>query len=126
VIAKPPNQEIVSAGFDLLRGYFSALRPDGDPQLTIDALLADGRVFAGLEGEAPSREVQRVLERLPGAAPDLTAMRVLSGTGYALIRPLLPDPTTLGSLMRRKMTPVTEPLQAQVAQLRGSARQGDR
>ena len=33
----------------------------------------------------------------------------------------LPDPTTLGSLMRRKMTPVTEPLQAQLAQLRGSS-----
>jgi hypothetical protein len=121
VIAKPPNQEIVSAGFDLLRDYFWALRPDGDPQLTIDALLADGRVFAGLENEPPSSGVQRVLERLPGAALDLAAMRVLSGTGYGLIRPLLPDPTTLGSLMRRKMTPVTEPLQAQLSQLRGGA-----
>jgi hypothetical protein len=121
VIAKPPNQDIVSAGFDLLRSYFSALRPDGDPHLTIDALLADGRSFAGLEGGQPAPAVQRVLERLPGAAPDLAAMRVLSGTGYGLIRPLLPDPTTLGSLMRRKMTPVTQPLQAQLAQLRGGA-----
>ena len=48
-------------------------------------------------------------------------MRVLSGAGYGLIRPVLPDPTTLGSLMRRKLTPVTEPLQAQLAQLLGKA-----
>lgn len=119
VVDKPPNQDIVSAGFDLLRGYFSALRPDGDPNLTIDELLADGRGFAGLEQESVSPEVRGVLERLPGVAQDLMAMRVLSGTGYGLIRPLLPDPTTLGSLMRRKLTPVTELLQAQLEQLRG-------
>ncbi|NBC49989.1 MAG: sulfur reduction protein DsrS [Gammaproteobacteria bacterium] len=121
VLSKPPNQEIVSAGFDLLREYFYVLRPEGDPNLAIEPLLADGRAFAGLDGEVASEPVQRVLERLPAAAPDLAAMRVLSGTGYGLIRPLLPDPTTLGSLMRRKLTPVTEPLQAQLDQLRGRA-----
>jgi hypothetical protein len=119
VLSKPPNQEIVSAGFDLLREYFYVLRPEGDPDLAIEPLLADGRAFAGLDGEVASESVQRVLERLPAAAPDLAAMRVLSGTGYGLIRPLLPDPTTLGSLMRRKLTPVTEPLQAELDQLRG-------
>lgn len=119
VLSKPPNQEILSAGFDQLRGYFAVLRPEGDPNLAIEPLLADGQAFAGIGGETPSGPVQRVLERLPAAAPDLAAMRVLSGTGYGLIRPLLPDPTTLGSLMRRKLTPVTEPLQAQLDQLRG-------
>ncbi len=164
VFAKPPNQDIVSAGFDLLRGYFAVLRPRGDPNLTIDALLADGQAFVGLgeeatglsEGQAiqtaqtrqidPAGEVvsgrnagtasapvsnpipasaavseqaQRILERIPGAAPDLASMRVLSGTGYGLIRPLLPDPTTLGSLMRRKLTPAIDPLQAQIKQLLG-------
>jgi hypothetical protein len=127
VLSKPPNQDIVTAGFDLLRGYFSVLRREGDPGLAIEPLLADGRAYAGL-GEAtasepspalPSEPVRRVLERLPSAAQDLKAMRVLSGTGYGLIRPVLPDPTTLGSLMRRKLTPVTEPLLAQLDQLRG-------
>jgi hypothetical protein len=147
VLAKPPNQDIVSAGFDLLRGYFSVLRREGDPNLSIDALLADGQAFAGLDGastapeavsgdaimgdpvsspasDGVSPQVQRILERRPEAAPDLAAMRVLSGTGYGLIRSLLPDPTTLGSLMRRKLTPVTEPLQAQIARLRGSTSLG--
>ncbi|MBK1617242.1 sulfur reduction protein DsrS [Lamprobacter modestohalophilus] len=132
VLAKPPNQDIVSAGFDLLRGYFAVLRPEGDPNLTIEALLADGEAFAGLGGDtrggvaideagsAPiAEQVQRILERLPAAAPDLAAMRVLSGAGYGLIRPLLPDPTTLGSLMRRKLTPAIDPLQAQISRLLG-------
>jgi hypothetical protein len=128
VLSKPPNQEILSAGFDLLRGYFSVLRPEGDPNLPIDALLKDGTDFvaAGSEGlalESPlSAQVQRILERRPSAAADLAAMRVLSGAGYGLIRPVLPDPTTLGSLMRRKLAPVTEPLQAQLAQLLGQTK----
>lgn len=119
VLAKPPNQDILNAGFDLLRGYFSVLRPEGDPNLSIDALLGDGADFVRAQPQdlLLSPLVQRVLARQPSAAADLAAMRVLSGTGYGLIRPVLPDPTTLGSLMRRKLTPVTEPLQAQLAQL---------
>ncbi|MBK5939604.1 sulfur reduction protein DsrS [Halochromatium roseum] len=132
VLAKPPNQDIVSAGFDLLRGYFAVVRPEGDPNLNIEALLTDGEAFAGLGSHAPegmaidaagpapiTEQVQRILERLPAAAPDLAAMRVLSGAGYGLIRPLLPDPTTLGSLMRRKLTPAIDPLQAQISRLLG-------
>jgi hypothetical protein len=119
VLAKPPNQDIVSAGFDLLRGYFAVLRPDGDPNMAIDELLADAHAYVGLSGEPPSEPVKRVLDRVPAAAHDLVAMRVLSGTGYGLIRPLLPDPTTLGSLMRRKLAPATDTLQAQLDQLRG-------
>ncbi|NEX15622.1 MAG: sulfur reduction protein DsrS [Halochromatium sp.] len=131
VLDKPPNQDIVSAGFDLLRGYFAVLRPEGDPNLAIDALLADGEAFVGLGGHTSARaieevgpepmreQVQRILEQLPATAPDLVTMRLLSGAGYGLIRPLLPDPTTLGSLMRRKLTPAIEPLQAQIAQLLG-------
>ncbi len=121
VLSKPPNQDIVSAGFDLLRGYFAVLRPEGDPNLTIEALLADGQAFAAPGSGPLSEQVQCILERLPAAASDLAAMRLLSGAGYGLIRPLLPDPTTLGSLMRRKLTPAIDPLQAQLEQLLGQA-----
>ena len=55
------------------------------------------------------------------ARDDLIAMRVLSGPGYGLMRPVLSDPTTLGSLMRRKLAPIIEPLQSQISRLRGGA-----
>jgi hypothetical protein len=133
VLAKPPNQEVVSAAFELLRGYFAVVRPEGDPNLPLASLIADGDAYAGLsreeaqgdvsaraaEGMVPDPAVQRILARWPSAALDFAAMRILSGTGYGLIRPLLSDPTTLGSLMRRKLAPVTDALQAQIDQLRG-------
>ena len=40
---------------------------------------------------------------------------------YSLMRPVLSDPTTLGSLMRRKLAPIIEPLQSQISRLRGGA-----
>jgi hypothetical protein len=46
VLAKPPSQDIVTTTFDCLRDYFAPLRPDGDPNLPIDALIAEAQRFA--------------------------------------------------------------------------------
>jgi hypothetical protein len=120
VLAKPPTQEVVTAVFDMLRDYFAPLRPDGDPDLDIDALVADGQCFADPASAPPS--VRGCLDAHPDGAGDIAAMRILSGAGYGLIRPVLRDPTTQGSLMRRKLAPVTEPLQEAIGRLRGNAR----
>lgn len=92
VLAKPPTQDVVQASFDLARGYFSPMRPEG-------------------------------LRACRDAAPDLTgeiaAMRVLSGLGYGVLRPVLRDSTAIGSLMRRKLGPVIDPLLERIDMLRG-------
>jgi len=120
VLAKPPNQDVVSAAFDCLRAYCAAVRPDGDPDLSVEALGADAELFVA--ADAAPTFVRACLDALPSAHADLFALRFLSGAGYGLIRPVLRDPTTLGSLMRRKLAPVLDPLQQQIARLRGEAR----
>ena len=55
VLAKPPNQDILNAGFDLLRGYFSVLRPEGDPNVPIGALLDEGADFARAQSQGARR-----------------------------------------------------------------------
>lgn len=117
VLAKPPTQDVVQASFDLARGYFSPMRPDGDPYLPLEALVEEARDSAradhGSEGLRACRD----------AAPDLTgeiaAMRVLSGLGYGVLRPVLRDSTAIGSLMRRKLGPVIDPLLERIDMLRG-------
>jgi hypothetical protein len=147
VLAKPPNQDLVTAGFDCLRDYFAAVRPEGDPKLALDELLADAEALIGAKPEAsvsnqprtgerdkdqsavPSPAITRLLhghiaacvKAAPSCREDLIAMRILSGAGYGLIRPVLSDPTTQGSLMRRKLAPVIDPLQARIRRLRGVA-----
>ncbi len=115
VLAKPPNQDVVTAAFELMREYFSQVRAVDEPALELAELQADADAFAST---AAPDEVRVCLECLPRIAPDIVALRLLSGVGYATLRPVLPDPTTLGTLMRRKLTPVIDPLQAAIACLR--------
>ncbi|AFL72123.1 hypothetical protein [Thiocystis violascens] len=116
VLAKPPSQEIVLAAFACLRAYFAPLRPGGDPDLALDALLADAGQF--VDADAPDARVAGILRRIPALAPEIAAMRFLSGVGYGLIRPILSDSTTLGSLMRRKLAPVIDPIRERLDALR--------
>ena len=47
-------------------------------------------------------------------------MRVLSGLGYGVLRPVLRDTTAIGSLMRRKLKPVMDPILARIETLRSA------
>lgn len=116
VLAKAPNQELVNSAFGSMRDYFSALRPEGDPDQPLEALLDEARVFA--DPTAPAGPAAPCLAAVPGLAKDIAALRVLSGVGYGAIRAHLIDSTASGSLMRRKLAPVLDALQAQIELLR--------
>ena len=44
-------------------------------------------------------------------------MRILSGVGYGVVRPVFRNTTAIGSLMRRKLEPVIGPLTDHVHKL---------
>jgi len=120
VLSRPPTQEVVQAAFDLVRGYFAPLRPGGDPDLAIEDLVEDARNYVGAS-QAPEM-VQVCCDLVPNARADIAAMRLLSGLGFGVLRPVLRDSTAMGSLMRRKLEPVTNPVMAEVRVLRGQGR----
>ena len=55
----------------------------------------------------------------PELLPELKAMRILSGLGYGVLRPLIRGSTATGSLLRRKLESVIVPIVGQIAVLRG-------
>jgi hypothetical protein len=116
-LAKPPTQELIGSAFALMRDYFGVLRPEGDPALPLETLLAEARDFVSMPQTDTS--VAACLELAPELAKDLLCMHVLSGVGYATIRHYLIDSTASGSLMRRKLAPVLDVLQGQIDTLRG-------
>ena len=117
ILAKPPTQDVVQGAFDAARAYFAPLRPEGDPDLPLPALLAEAEGFCSSSPIPPSACACQLA--LPELGPDLAAMRVLSGLGYGALRPVLRDTTAIGSLMRRKLQPVLEPVLKQIRQLQG-------
>jgi hypothetical protein len=120
VLDKPPNQDVVTAAFDCLCTYFAGLRPEGASKAAMSELMAEAEAFAAADGAADA--VRAVLGVLPQARDDVVAMRVLSGVGYGVMRPELSDPSTQGSLMRRKLKPVIEPILGCIDQLRAPNR----
>lgn len=105
ILAKPSSLDVVDTTLTVLRGYCGSLRPEGDPDLPLEALLEEAE---GYPGRSP--EARACVEALPELEADIRALRVLSGLGYGALRPLMKGSTAMGSLMRRKLAPLLEPL----------------
>ena len=117
VFEKPSNQDVVNLGLQAVAAYFAAARPEGPADATIDDLLEEGGDW--LQRDAAARAVVE----LPGVPAHMAqALRVLSGLGYGVVRPVFRDSTAIGSLMRRKLQPVMTPLLEQLSGLRGGSR----
>ena len=106
VLSKPATQEMVTTTLDVLAGYFSAIRKGARVDETLDKLEQDA---AGYIKNSPP-EAQSVMRKCRDCEQLLYSMRLLSGMSYGAIRPCLGDSTAIGSLMRRKLEPVTTPL----------------
>lgn len=113
VLGKPTTQEMVTTTLDVLADYFSAMRPRGRVDATIEELQRDASEYLG-QG---SPELQAVMRKCGQSEALLRAMRLLSGAGYGLLRPCLGDSTAIGSLMRRKLEPVLTPLLEELEKL---------
>ncbi len=112
VLSNPPTQGVIQETLDTVRNHLQALRPQGDPDQTWEALLASAEIF-----ESPDRlppEAAACLRVRPDLKAALKALWVLSGLGYGVLRPHLRDSTATGSLMRRKLKPVLIPILAQI------------
>ncbi len=112
ILTKPSTQDVVNTTLDLMRNYFSALRPEGNPDVSIEELI----------GEAPgmiahSKEANTCLKIIPTLIRELEAMTILSGLGFGVLRPALKGSDAMGSLMRKKLVPVLTPVMDRIAVL---------
>ncbi|HDK37638.1 MAG TPA: sulfur reduction protein DsrS [Thiolapillus brandeum] len=106
VLEKPGNQDVVNWSLDVAADYFSAARPQGKVDATIEELDAEARAWVEEPGNVL---VQQILDLDPQLDGKLHALRVLSGSGYGIVRPVFGKTDAIGTLMRRKLQPVLEP-----------------
>ncbi len=120
VLAKPPTQDLTLTTLETAAAYFAPLRPEGAPDLTLAALIAEAEACVDPD-QAPA-PLHACLVAAPSLRYDLAAMRLLSGLGYGVLRPFLRDTTATGSLMRHKLGPVLGPILQRLEGLRGKVR----
>ena len=108
VMEKPANQDVVNILLDVLRIYFAPVRPEGDPDLTFEALIVEAE--QRLADPAKDPALAECLAVTEGLEEQFKTMRVLSGLGYGVLRPIFNKTDAIGSLMRRKLEPVSTPM----------------
>ena len=114
VLEKPGNQDVVNRVLDVVASHFSAARPEGPADATIEELQQEAEAWLSQDPQAGE-----ILQQCPDLDEPLKAARVLSGSGYGMVRPVFGKSDAIGTLMRRKLQPVMEPYLAQVDQLLG-------
>ncbi len=117
VLAKPANQDVVVALFHAIAAYFRAIRSnDGGRQSIEEIYTAADNMLVSCA--VPGHALGEVLGCVPGMEREVRAMLVLSMVDEPLVDPVFSRTDAIGTVMRRRLQPVFEPLQRQVDILR--------
>jgi hypothetical protein len=103
VMEKPANQDVVTTLLDILRYYFTSLRPEGDPDQTLEQLQQQAQ---SLQND----HLAACCEIATHREDEFRTLYLISGLGYGVVRPVFSKSDAIGSLMRKKLAPVFNPL----------------
>lgn len=120
VMKKPANQDVVVALLEALEAYFAALHPGCEPCREVDTLLETARRCCEEPQQlpAPAREV---IEQVPESRELAESALVLAQMGVPVVNPIFAATDSVGSVMRRKIEPVSTPFFEHVGRLLGHA-----
>jgi hypothetical protein len=117
---KPTNQDVVVEFLKSVQNYFAGLCPASDPAADMATLVADAQALLDVPAVCPTTTaVQEVLAARPACRDEVAAMLALAWVGEPLVNPVFARTDAIGSVMRKKIAPITEPIQRQLDQLRG-------
>jgi len=120
VLAKPANQDVVVALFEAIEAYFREVRPHSERRRDITQILSEAKNFCEISDSCLHKPaIDELLASLPQALPLLESVFVLACVGEQLLAPIFATTDAVGSVMRRKIEPVSKPIARHIAILRG-------
>ncbi len=113
VLKKPSDQEVVESLLNAIAAYFSMVQPE---QFTADDMAAICNEAECSCDENP--KIRQIIELMPELQPALKAIVSLSCLSVKLVNPIFARTDTIGSMMRKKIKPVSDPIFEQLQALR--------
>lgn len=110
----PVDKYTVAALMDIIGNYFRPARCAAEPAGEIDAVLKCTETLMASARD----ELKALLEGVPELRGEISAMLTLAHTGERLVTPIIAVTTASGTLLRRKLEPVVNPVLQQYAVLR--------
>jgi len=109
VLKKPINQDVVTDLFETIRYHCVVFQPAdwaAQQEADLDSVIA--AVEARLQQPEPA--LQALLTCAPALRPRLEAMMVFACLGFSVLRPVFAKSSAIGTLMRKKLKPITDPI----------------
>ena len=115
VLKKPNNQDVVESLLDAIAMYFREIRPRSFSADNIEAICAE---MASLCEDATG-EIADVISCAPELKEQVRAGLVLSCLGVSLLNPVFARTNAIGSVMRKNIKHITDPVFEQFDRLLG-------
>ena len=115
-LKKPGNQQVVESLFNAISAYFSAVKPDDFTVDDIDAICSEADQLCVTTDDGA---LKAVLDIVPDMKDSIQAMLILSCLSVKLINPVFSQTDAIGTMMRKKIKHITEPIVEQFRILSG-------
>ena len=122
VLKKPLNQDVVVALVGAIGNYFAGVRRDEDKPQGLEVAALVERAQQRWVNAATDEPLYQLKDKLPDCEAEAVAMLALADVSEALVLPIFARTDAIGTVMRRKLEPVTAPLLQQFQVLRRAAR----
>jgi len=122
-LKKPNNQDVVVSLLEAISGYYASIVPDSFTHEDIGTICAEAEDLCCSDNTAIC-EVLSALEGSPAIDADrakkyLSAMTVLACLSVKLVNPIFARTDAIGTVMRKKIKPISDPVFEQLAILHG-------
>jgi len=121
ILKRPANQDVIVAFLQAIENYFSSVRMSEYHYRCVDDIVT--QVDKALNGNNDEIKHDIKLEQLRQALPDLQeeirSMLILAHIGVPVIDPIFATTDSVGSVMRKKIEPVSKPLVQCLRNLQG-------
>ena len=121
VLKKPSNQDVMVDLLHAIAAYSAGLPQTSLQQSDIDEIssMADKLVDGtACESDTMSRFLKSLVENLPDGIHHIRAMLFLAMLDEPVLNPVFSRTDAIGTVMRKKLKPVTVPIHEQIAALR--------
>ena len=118
-LKKPGNQDVVVSLLDAIAKYFETICPQQFPEDDIELICAQAESLCCSNNEEIKDVVSALNETVENVQQYLCAMTVLACLSVKLVNPIFARSDAIGTVMRKKIKPVTDPVFEQLKILLG-------
>ncbi len=120
VLKKPSNQDVVILLFKTIKDYFKPVCPNQAEYKNIDDLLSDANKYVGVMA-TQFEDLKLFLDTFPELSVMVKSIITLSLIDESLTSPIFSRTDAIGSLMRKKIDHITDPILKEISVLRNEA-----